>query len=412
MTQKLTKSAVEKIPFTTTGQAYYRDSELKGFGLRVGTKTKVYYAESKLYGRTVRVTIGRHEILTSEEARQRAKTILGCVSQGLNPNDEDRARRARSVTVREVQEDFLAVRKNLRASTVRDYRRILNTYLKDWQNKPIAEITKDMVARMHRKIGERSHAQANLSFRYFRALVNFAIAQYEDANGNPIIFDNPVKRLTQTRAWYRISRRQTLIKYYDLPAWFNAVMGLTNDQVAPNRETVRDFLLLLLFTGLRKSEAIQLTWNRVDLKNRLITIKDTKNHADHVLPLTDFLYDMLQRRHAGAVTPYVFPNELATGGLVEPKKQMKRVIDASGVSFTLHDLRRTFITIAESLDISAYALKKLLNHKMANDVTAGYIVADVERLRIPMQKVTDYILKCVGVMESAPVILIHQNVMA
>jgi integrase len=175
---------------------------------------------------------------------------------------------------------------------------------------------------------------------------------------------------------------------------------------------VRDFLLLLLFTGLRKSEAIQLTWNRVDLKNRLITIKDTKNHADHVLPLTDFLYDMLQRRHAEAVTPYVFPNEMATGCLVEPKKQMKRVIDASGVEFTLHDLRRTFITIAESLDIPAYALKKLLNHKMTNDVTAGYIVADVERLRVPMQKITDYILKCVGVMESAPVVPIHQNATA
>ncbi len=31
-----------------------------------------------------------------------------------------------------------------------------------------------------------------------------------------------------------------------------------------------------------------------------------------------------------------------------------------------HDLRRTFITIAESLDISAYAVKRLANHKMAN----------------------------------------------
>lgn len=47
----------------------------------------------------------------------------------------------------------------------------------------------------------------------------------------------------------------------------------------------------------------------------------------------------------------------------------------------IHDLRRTFITIAESLDISAYALKRLLNHKMNNDVTAGHIIIDAERLR-------------------------------
>jgi len=71
---------------------------------------------------------------------------------------------------------------------------------------------------------------------------------------------------------------------------------------------------------------------------------------------------------------------------------MKRVVEASGVTFTLHDLRRTFVTVAEGLDIPAYALKRLLNHKMRNDVTAGYIVTDVERLRGPMQQVTDYIL--------------------
>ena len=70
--------------------------------------------------------------------------------------------------------------------------------------------------------------------------------------------------------------------------------------------------------------------------------------------------------------------------------------------------RRTFITIAESLDIPAYALKRLLNHKMTNDVTAGYIVADVERLRKPMQLITDFILKCMGV-ESTPVVKVQHT---
>ena len=71
---------------------------------------------------------------------------------------------------------------------------------------------------------------------------------------------------------------------------------------------------------------------------------------------------------------------------------------------SLHDLRRAFITIAESLDISAYAVKRLVNHKMSGDVTAGYIIADVERLRKPMQNITDYILKVAGVKPKAEVI--------
>jgi hypothetical protein len=37
---------------------------------------------------------------------------------------------------------------------------------------------------------------------------------------------------------------------------------------------------------------------------------------------------------------------------------------------------------------------------MHNDVTAGYIVSDVERLRRPMHKITDYILKRMGIMHT------------
>ena len=78
------------------------------------------------------------------------------------------------------------------------------------------------------------------------------------------------------------------------------------------------------------------------------------------------------------------------------------------VAFTVHDLRRTFITIAESLDIPAYALKRLLNHATGADVTAGYIVASTERLREPMQKITDYVLKAAGLKKSAEVIPFKQ----
>ncbi|QLZ68477.1 hypothetical protein FOLKNPGA_01256 [Legionella sp. PC1000] len=106
------------------------------------------------------------------------------------------------------------------------------------------------------------------------------------------------------------------------------------------------------------------------------------------------------------------PGPGAAGHIIEPRKQMAHVTKNSGVHFTIHDLRRTFITIAESLDIPAYALKRLMNHKMSNDVTAGYIIVDVERLRKPMQLVTDYVLKCMGVSKSADVIDIQPTKIA
>jgi hypothetical protein len=68
----------------------------------------------------------------------------------------------------------------------------------------------------------------------------------------------------------------------------------------------------------------------------------------------------------------------------------------TGIRVTVHDLRRTFITIADSLDISAYALKRLVNHRTdRGDVTAGYIVSGVERLREPMEGIASEILRCV-----------------
>lgn len=121
---------------------------------------------------------------------------------------------------------------------------------------------------------------------------------------------------------------------------------------------------------------------------------DTKNHQNHVLPLSDYLYQLLEARKKGAVHDHVFPGSGKGGYIVEPRRQIKKVIEEAEVSFTVHDLRRTFITIAEGLDISIYAVKRLVNHKLNGDVTAGYIMTDIERLRKPMQQITDYLLRC------------------
>lgn len=85
------------------------------------------------------------------------------------------------------------------------------------------------------------------------------------------------------------------------------------------------------------------------------------------------------------------------------------MIDESGVSFAPLDMRRTFTTIPESLDISAYVLKRLLNHKMTNDVVAGYIITDIESLRIPLQKITDYITAQFGDKQSALILPLQRH---
>lgn len=124
----------------------------------------------------------------------------------------------------------------------------------------------------------------------------------------------------------------------------------------------------------------------------------------------DYLLELLKARKQSSASDYVFPGTGVGGYIVEPRKQMAKVIEATGIQFTVHDLRRTFITTAESLDIPAYALKRLLNHKMTNDVTSGYIITDVERLRTPMQKITDYLSECMGLKKPAKVITLKAQV--
>ncbi|MEO1944777.1 MAG: tyrosine-type recombinase/integrase, partial [Candidatus Thioglobus sp.] len=207
------------------------------------------------------------------------------------------------------------------------------------------------------------------------------------------------------KAWNREERRRTVIKTYDLKAWWNAVHELpthklntkyihgTNQKLPNHSETAKDFFIFVLMTGLRRREASNLMWSNIDFKDNSLTIENTKNHETHILPLTNYLIDLLNRRKANTKSNYVFEGNNSGKPMNDPKKQVAKVRDIGQVYFNIHDLRRTFITIAESLDTPAYALKQLINHKDPRDVTAGYIIPDINRLRKPMDKIGKYILE-------------------
>lgn len=389
---KITKSTIDRLqPPTDKSQAFYRDELLKGFAVRITANGIKSFVVEKLINRKVRrITLGRYGEITAEQARKEAQKMLGQIATGFDPIAEKQQAKAQKVTLHTVFQDYINTRKGLKPKTLYDYKRVIDNVFADWQKKPLLDITKDKVAKRHAQLGEQhGEAYANLAMRVLRALFNFAAGQYEDSKGHSLIAENPVMRLSQTRAWYRVERRQTYIKPTELAEWYRAVNELANP-------TLRDYLLLILFTGLRRQEAAKLTWEQVDLKAKTLTVLDTKNHQDHSLPFSAYIHQLLEQRKQQAINQFVFPGTGEEGHIIEPRKQMAKVTAQSGVSFTVHDLRRTFITIAESLDISAYAVKRLLNHKMNGDVTAGYIMNDVERLRKPMETISEFVLKAMN----------------
>lgn len=396
---RINKAFVE----TISEEGMHSDDDLRGFCLRVRPNSKVFIVRAKQRGtrKSVLVTIGPYPAFSAEQARSQARILLNQLATGNNPNQERKDRIAaqevqrleekqeediRKITLSRVFADYLDSRK-LKANTAYVYKCVVNSTLRDWLELPLANITKEMVERRHKAISDKGHkGHADHTMRILRALFTYAMITYEKPDGEPVFVSNPVRRLSQARIWNKLARRQSVIKSHELAAWYKAVTELSN-------QTARDYFLFLLFTGLRKNEAAQLKWENTDMKGKTILIPDPKNRETHMLPLNDYLYTMLRDRWQCRTNEYVFSdNGKKHPYLYDVRPFIDQVIRVSGVKFMLHDLRRTFLTIADAQDISAYAIKRLANHKTQSDVTAGYIIADVERLRDPMNKICQFIL--------------------
>jgi integrase len=389
---KLTNTFVSTLPFPDKGQVFYRDSSLPGFGLRVTPGCRAYIVEARANGVVRRITLGDHTKLTASAARIKALKLLAQMAVGKDPTAEKAKKKIAGVTLQEVLEHYLSVRR-LKPNTKRTYRYILPRCLGDWMDLPVTAISREMVERRHLELrkptrqGSLGEVQANSVMHILSTLLNFSAANYE-IDGKPIIQANPVMKLSHNRQWFEERRRQTLIPDLKLPAWYEAVMSLKH-------QTVKDYLLLLLFTGLRRNEAGTLRWADIDFASKVLTVRAevAKNNKEHRLPLSDFLEDLVRRRSVdNGSSEYVFPGRGGKGHIVDSDHVIQGVAEKAGCRFTPHDLRRTFLTMAERLDLSYVVLKKLANHSGRNDTTFGYIIVDIERLREPMQKITNALL--------------------
>jgi integrase len=284
----------------------------------------------------------------------------------------------RAITLRKCFLDYITTR-SLRPKTLDNYKRRL-IHIDEWMDEPVRSITKEMVEHRHRELSQTAgKVIANDVFRTLRALLRFAQYKYEEQA--PAI--NPVVRLSEIRAWNRERRRRRVITPGQLKAWYHAVLGMKNT-------TARDAMLLILFTGMRKREALNLEWSQVDLVNGIIKLPDiaTKNGEEHDIPLSDYTWRLLQYRRFMAQTNFVFPNEDNTAPVPDISvKAIQAVIKKTGVPFSPHDLRRTFISVADDLEIKNEVIKELVGHKV-KDVTEGYIVRSTERLRRNTQQIT------------------------
>jgi integrase len=405
---RFTKLRIEKLPFADKGkQVDYWDAELAGFGCRCSATARTYFVMKRVNGKLTRVALGKHGVISADTARRKAIKAIAELGDGIDLNAERAKARVKGICLEKAADLYLEER-DIKDSTKAFYRMMVDVHLKPWKQKPLREISDEMVKSLHKRLSASiGKVTANNAMKAFRTIYNYAKIE---AKGD--LPENPVKILSAKKSWHRVEKRKTRIQDYDLAVWYQAVESLGNPVIS-------DFFEFALFNGLRKNEALKLQWRHVDFKGKTFTIIDPKNGKDHTLPFTDFTESLLLRRYDQRWNGYVFPGTGKAGHLVEPRKQLKvieretcKILNSiaddkelaqrlkqapdsvvPGVVFMPHDLRRTFANVAEKL-VSYSALKAMLNHTpQKSDVTADYLDITVEELRGPLQEVADALME-------------------
>ncbi|RKZ91471.1 MAG: hypothetical protein DRQ40_09830 [Gammaproteobacteria bacterium] len=373
-----THERLSKLPAPETGRIEYFDTKQQKLRLRVTVKgAKSFAVVKKINNRPRRVTIGQFPEVSIAKARDEAIKILDDMRQGIDPVAEKRKKALESTKLIDVLELYLSER-DLKPYTIENYRYKLKHGFPDWLAMPVSNITEDMIRKRHKKISQIGKTTANTTMRVLRLTLNYAYAI-------GMIDSTPTSILSKARLWHKNKRKDRLIPNDQLKVWHEAVETLTNHKA-------KVYLLMLLYMGFRSDEALTLEWSSVDLKNNVITLYDTKNRSNHSLPIPYLMQSYIKalKVYTGG-DKWVFSSTKKGSPMTRPTKQIKKVIQASGVEFSPHDCRRTFATIAEAVNLPMSMIKRLINHVTTNDVTGGYIVTEEETLREAINKIADYI---------------------
>ena len=407
----------------------YRIDDPRTHGLKLkvnpsGSKVWVVVKRPKNKGPVTR-TLGGFPDLTIAQARDKAADALSAIAHGINENVAERQERSVSITFGEARINYLAVKnvfedesgevyfkKGLEVGfsegSIKDYQMLIRHYLSDWKDVPLKDIDEKMILDRHTRLSESSPSRANSAMRCFRAIYNRAYYTTKDTERKPLLPENPVKILGQTGQWKDVKRKKTLIRKADLPAWFAALHELLLYFGSNTPEVHHSYIYTMLLTGLRPSHLLRLSGSHsahkkneksrgyYDKRESLFYFYTQKNDVEMEIPVSTQVAECL--KNCGDTWLFQMPSGNAIHADTA-KAAFAWIEKSSGVKATPSDLRRTFLTVAESLDLSPYAFKTLVGHKVTDgkqDVTGGYISSENDRLRRATQTISDYIIQQAG----------------
>ena len=372
--------------------------------------------------------------MSVEQARHAAANINSAIADGENPGDARRKAKA-DLTFGELFQLYLDRHAKPHKRTWGEDQSKFEQYLTSnkegvkLHTRRLASIDRSVIATLHAKIGASKAVAANRVLALLSSVFGRAIEWGIWERPNPA---HGIKR-------FKEKSRERFLQASELPRFFAAL------RLEPN-DSLRDFFLMALYTGARRSNVLQLRWDQIDFEAAEWNIPDTKNGTPQLVPLIPDAQAILARRRPSAESPFVFPGIGRTGHIAEPRKGFQRILDhdeliqlgkrirQSGTHFAIwpgetlphalgrarglakqlkldthgarlpdlhiHDLRRTLGSWQARTGASMIMIGKTLHHK-SHAATQVYARLDSDPVRDSMEKAMKAIHLASGKSKSA-----------
>lgn len=388
MRVKLTKRSVEAVAPGTKDVLVW-DSEVPGFGLKVTPSGKrVYFAYYRMpSGQQRRPKIGEHGVLTVDQARDIARQWMARAAAGEDVSKEKQASREAG-TVADLASryltDYAEVYKKAR-SVETDRSNIENHVLPLIGSIRVKDITRQDIDRMKLAIRDGKSARklkakprGRRVIKGGEGIANRVVALTSKMFACAVEWglrdDNPARGIRK----FEERRKDRFLDEQEIDRLLKVLDAADASRTVPIAGTTA--IRVLLFTGMRYSEVMELKWGEVDASRQCFRLADSKTGA-RVIPYGQAVADALKALSRGTSQEYVFP-----GSKAEKPLALRRVwyrlrdeakIDASA---TLHTLRHTFASWSVMRGLSLHQVGAVLGHK-SPQTTMRYADHAMEAIR-------------------------------
>ncbi|WMT78764.1 site-specific integrase [Bradyrhizobium sp. Ash2021] len=413
---RFTKTSVAAlIPRTSTYIEY--DAELPGFGVRVtpnGAKSFVVDYRANGGGRgapTRRYTIGSSTTFSADAARKAARDVLARVRLGADPAKEKAIDR-KAVTIADIERVFMEeeIRPTCKPRTTALYAMYFRVHvLPELGSKRAFEVSHTDIVRLHRKIGLRTKPTANRVVSLISAMFTWGVKtrripiEANPARGVQLFPEQPRERYLTSDEMLRLGDAIREAETKGIPYEIDETRRTSKHAAKPDKRITKispyaaAAIRLLLLTGARLREILDLRWPNVDLERGLLFLPDSKSGKKTIVLNTPALLILSSLPRIGE---FVIAGQSAGADDEKPRADLQRpwraITKRAGLSgVRMHDLRHTHASIGVGAGLGLPIIGRLLGHSNV-ETTQRYAHLADDPVRRASERIGDNLSRAMG----------------